>query len=334
MPSSKVGSAHVNARISKAQATAHFMQRKGLHAGGLNLSVCIFIFKTVIVSSLLYGMEVMQISDAEFNNLDYFMASILAKILHNGPMIGPPSWTLWEAGCLPSKILISIAAHRLLRKMSTSSTIKSNAANLILGKGFASKFFWDYINQMEPFYPPSSSFEGLHDINNLPSKRKLNEALKEASTNWFADIIEEKYGTVGLALKWDMEIQPHILFLPKSDRKIILKTRSKHISLMGKEVPICSLCSKRSPASLVHLLSQCNFPPLQKISTEIITMLEGVKNNLSSKWINLSHEQQTNILLGADWNSPLGPKIKLINIAASLVNKISEFPSVFSVAIA
>jgi hypothetical protein len=36
MPSSKVGSAHVNARIAKAHATVHFIQRKGLFAGQWN----------------------------------------------------------------------------------------------------------------------------------------------------------------------------------------------------------------------------------------------------------------------------------------------------------
>ena len=327
MPSSRSGSAHVAARISKGHATAHFMESKGLYAGGLCLPVCIFIFNTVIVSSLLYGMETMQISDAEFNNLDYFMACILAKILHNGPVIGPPQWTLWEAGCLPAKILVSISAHRLLRKMSLVSPLKSTTANLMLGEGPASAFFWKYMDQMEPFYPPT--FQGLHMKANSPSKRYLNESLTTASEAWFAYLIENTpAANMGTTIKEDLAIQSHILLAPQPDRMIILKARAKHIFLMAADVPVCNLCNTRAPATLVHLLSQCNFPPIQAINKEVTMMLQDLNKDLRDSWVSLTPQQKTNIFLGTDWNSPLEPKIKLIKLAANLLRVITAFPTV------
>ena len=269
----------------------------------------------------------MQISDAEFNNLDYCMASILAKILHNGPIIGPPHWTLWEAGCLPAKILVSISAHRLLRKLCLVSPLKSIAANLMLGESPASVFFWEYADQMEPFYPPT--FQGLHKNANAPSKRILNEALSHAAEAWFAHIVENTpEQNMGATIKMDLAIQPHLLLAPQPDRTIILKARAKHIFLMDTDVPICSLCSARAPATLTHLLCQCDFPPIQRSNKEVTVMLRGLDEDLRNSWISLSPQQKTVIFLGADWNSPLEPKIELIKLAANLLRVITAFPSI------
>ena len=117
-PSGMTGNAHVSARIGKCQGMVQFMQKKGLASGRLPVSTALRIFKTVVVPSLLYGMECMELSDYEISRLDYFMANQLAKILHGGTLLGPVEWTLWEAGCLPAKILISMAALRLQRKIS------------------------------------------------------------------------------------------------------------------------------------------------------------------------------------------------------------------------
>jgi hypothetical protein len=212
--------------------------------------------------------------------------------------------------------------------MSTVSPRKSTAAKLMIEKGTASDFFWNYIDQMEPFYP--QTFQGLHNTTNPPSKRGLNEATSVASENWFTDTIEEKYGTKGLSLKEELGIQPHILLSPQPNRKIILKARSRYIFLTDKEVPICNLCDERVPATLAHLLVKCKFPPFQAFNADIITLLEGLDNNLSNKWSKLSPHQKTNILLGADWKSPPGPKTKLIMLASSFIRRISDYPSVFA----
>ena len=57
-------------------------------------------------------------------------------------------------------------------------------------------------------------------------------------------------------------------------------------------------------------------------------MLRGLDEDLRNSWISLSPQQKTMIFLGADGNSPLEPKIKLIKLAANLLRVITAFPSI------
>jgi hypothetical protein len=94
----------------------------------------------------MYGMECIELSEYEISRLDYFMANSLAKILYGTRLMGPPDWTLWEAGCLPARTLISIAAIGLNRKLASLTPELSITKYIMNNIPTSSNFFKNNIS--------------------------------------------------------------------------------------------------------------------------------------------------------------------------------------------
>ena len=163
------------------------MQKKGLFSGRLEVSTSLHIFATVIVPSLMYGMECIELSDHELARLDFFMTNNLAKILYGGPLLGPPEWTIWEAGLFPAKVIISMAMVRLRRRISLLTDQFSIAIMLVSSIEPINNFFLCIYNLSE-------EIRGDKLLTNVKSKspigkKDLNKSMNKKAEEWFRNSI-------------------------------------------------------------------------------------------------------------------------------------------------
>ena len=305
-PTGATGNAHVSCRIGKCTGMVHYMQKKGLFSGRLPVSTSLHIFATVVVPSLMYGMECMELSNHELARLDFFMANNLAKILYGRPLLGPPEWTIWEAGLFPAKIIISMAMVRLQRRISLLTTQFSITKMLISAIDPIDNFFLCNYNLSEEIWGDKL----LTTVKTKPqmSKQDLNKSMNKKALEWFRNSTDDRdpseHIPSPILLKYDLPCERTLQAPPAQSRNMIYKLRIA-VLFPITDLPIqlerCNLCNLNCRMTPEHLMHSCTFPNLREIRDRVNASLKERHASEASWWNDLFQWEQTCYLLGKEW---------------------------------
>jgi hypothetical protein len=300
---------HIKKRIQKAHGTFYYMKKRGLASGKIHPRSTLHIFKTLIVPSLMYGMEAMPMSKSGLDTLDYFMASSIETLLYGEKCEAPASWILWEAGCLPAETLLNMATIRLhnrMKKLSTSHSIaKKTLASL------KDNFFDTRVQGCQSILD-KGIMEEILSTTTIP-KMSLNITLKENFEDWHSNnlpLSTQLEGPTPTWLKPGIEIDSCLLDLPAKLRESSLKARARACfdPNCGHEAKKCYLCAMNKRRTYQHLAIECKYIPIATKRNEIDTFM--LLSPLAEFWKDLDNDEKTTILLLSHWDG--NPELKKI----------------------
>lgn len=98
---------HIERRCKKARGTAWALKRKGVNSKDLGIITSLKLYESHIIPVMLYGTEVTEMTEKNYETLDKCQQTILGSIL-GFRWCTPTRWALTESGSLPAKIRTDI----------------------------------------------------------------------------------------------------------------------------------------------------------------------------------------------------------------------------------
>lgn len=256
-PRNKSNKEHLDHRINKANGILHSMINRGLSTKKLEENVCLNILDTVIIPTLTYAMEALDLTVREYEKLDQFAINALNHIHKTQRTSAPSTWALYEYGMKPPSVLVKRAKLNLFMKNICGKTATSKSESNILGKAikaFPNNFLSTDIEQML-----SETSKKLH--NKIYEKHMIftKYGIKK-ETDDFMRNMDEQHLKQTLPKKWtQFEPPTEIPDVVNTTHGIRTRREARALYLYGKNPVECLKCDK-SKATIFHNIMECTSP--------------------------------------------------------------------------
>jgi hypothetical protein len=246
-------------------------------------------------------MESMPMSEYGLKNLDYFMASCIEKLMYGKKTKAPPSWILWEAGCLPATCLLNIASLRLhnrLKKLSVNHSIAKKTLDSL-----KDNFFHERIHDCHNFIS-DELMEEIRSPDHI-TKTHLNRKMMCDFENWQSDNLPHSTQIPTTKLQWlkpSITIDETLINLPTKLRECLLQARATAYfdPSTGDEAKQCYLCGQGKLQTYQHLLLNCSYKPIAMERKKVDDLM--IPSSLSGFWKDLDNDEKTDLLLFSHWS--------------------------------
>ena len=285
-PRSSTGGDHITYRLGKAYAALAVMRRRGLRAGAINRAPALHILKAVILPTLLYGLETLQISESEWARLKYHTARMVAETVGLESSLTTPeqSWILAENDILDPKDQTRITRLQLYNKIMTG---RANSLTRHLLRCQKNNFFSTLVKEDKTSLP--------RDI-----QRKLEETpLTSTARKNIKTTLKMSQRMACLSVRSGVCFPPCVVAtqeLTQRDYNLYMRERAKIFTNMEAPLPeLCTLCRLGEIGDLHHIINKCEFPPTRQNRRRMGSVLDLLIPQL--EWNTLTPTEKTATIL-------------------------------------
>jgi len=105
-------------RLGVAKSTFNKMSQRGLHFAALSCEVAFHLINTIIIPTLIFGLDSLCIEQGSLEKIDAFQMNVIHTIISPDPKeLTPTGWTLLDLGQLRTSELVKANQIRLLWRM-------------------------------------------------------------------------------------------------------------------------------------------------------------------------------------------------------------------------
>jgi hypothetical protein len=291
-PLSTTNMAHINHRLAKANSILYTMINRGLSSGNLSNSVSTTLLTTIIIPTLTFGMEALDLNPHEDRILDGFVAKALKLTHATSQHSTPPSWTLHEEHITPPSILIKIAKMKLYRKH-MSRRASPSILSIIL-TAYPNNYFTKTVTDLHSNWCDETL---VSTLSRPYSKRATKKTLLQ-TTSVIQD--EELYITLPKH-NWKRHSPNEIPQTLQTPLPRDLTANIKHLRalfMFPPPAPICYYCNMTTPATMIHSILHCTNPITCSKRQSLLRSLYSTFKDIETPFNSLEDPDKINFLLG------------------------------------
>jgi hypothetical protein len=304
---------HIDHRINKANGILHSMINRGMSTKFINKDTCLNILNAIIIPTLTYAMEALNMTPNDYKRLDRFAANALHLIHGHLRTTGPPIWALYEYGATPPSVLVKRAKLTFLMKNTCSKTSPLHESTTVLGKAlkaFPRNFLVHNIEtEMATVHPVlhTQIFNNGHKFTKYGIKKETKLYMLKQDDHALQR---------ALPLKWT-QFEKHSI--PDSicyTHETCTRMQARALYLYGKNNKICYKCGAKT-ASIFHNIIQCPSPLHQIARIDLQNQLRNLHKDLAEFIFTQDERTQVLIILGLKATIP-GPIDYFVSLLMTL----------------